>query len=53
MKRVAKIAKKTEKKRFQRLTKISKKYSLQAKENSKVDFRGKAGKKTVSYKPEK
>jgi len=48
MKRVGKIAKKQEKKRFKKLEKISKKYSLQAKENSKVDFRGKAGKKSNS-----
>jgi len=53
MKRVSKIANKQEKKRFKRLTKISKKYSLQAKENSKVDFRGKAGKKSTTYQPEK
>jgi len=53
MKRVSKIAKKQEKKRFKKLSKISKKYSLQAKENSKVDFRGMAGKKSISFKPEK
>jgi len=52
--RLVKNARRQEKKRFKKLERASKPYSLQSKENSKVDFRGLAGKKNnITPKPRK